>query len=308
MSRIEAITCMVLLLSGQVSAVACGPDADIAVQVLGSGGPEMNDRRASSAYLIWSGDTAQILIDAGSGSALNFEKSGAALTDLRAVLFTHFHVDHSVDFPSLIKAGYFTDRSDPLAVFGPSGNDLMPSASAFLKQLLGTEGAYRYLSGYLSRGEEDYMINVTDVPLDSGEIQRYQLSSDITLSAVAVHHGPIPAVAWRVEVAGCSISFSGDMSNRYGRLVELARGSDLLVAHNAVPEGAGGAARSLHMPPSEIGRIAGAAKVKKLVISHRMQRTLGREKSAEQAIRPRYSGPLTFADDMDRFQISSGQH
>ena len=308
MSWRDPIVCLVALLSAHFPAAACDPDSDIAVQVLGSGGPEMNDGRASSAYLIWSGTTAEILIDAGSGSALNFEKSGADLANLRAVLFTHFHVDHSVDFPSLIKASYFTDRSDGLAVFGPSGNAVMPSASAFIKKLLGNDGAYRYLSGYLSDGAEDYSITVTDVPLGGGEIQRYSLSSNIAVSAVPVHHGPVPAIAWRVDVAGCSISFSGDMSNRYGNLVELARGSDLLVAHNAVPEGAEGAARALHMPPSEIGKIASAARVGMVVISHRMQRTLGREKDAENTIRVRYSGPLAFADDMDRFQISARRH
>ena len=55
----------------------------------------------------------------------------------------------------------------------------------------------------------------------------------------------------------------------------------LLVAHNAVPEGASGVERSLHMPPSIIGKIASAASVKQLVLAHRMLRTLGRETESE---------------------------
>ena len=76
-----------------------------------------------------------------------------------------------------------------------------------------------------------------------------------------VHHGPIPSLAWRVDAGGCSLVLSGDTSNRGDSLQRFAAGADLLLAHNAVPQGAGGAAVALHMRPLEIGRIAAAAKV-----------------------------------------------
>lgn len=88
-------------------------------------------------------------------------------------------------------------------------------------------------------------------------------------------------------------------------LETLAAGVDLLVAHNAVPEGAQGVERNLHMPPSVIGAIAAKAKVKRLVLSHRMNRTLGREKETEKAIREQYKGPMTFADDGQCFPVLS---
>ncbi len=44
----------------------CGTN-DVAVQVLGSGGPEMKGR-ASSGYLIWQQGKARVLIDTGGGS------------------------------------------------------------------------------------------------------------------------------------------------------------------------------------------------------------------------------------------------
>jgi len=49
----------------------------IMLQVLGSGGPEMNDKRASSSYLIWIDGKSRILIDFGSGASLRFEESDA---------------------------------------------------------------------------------------------------------------------------------------------------------------------------------------------------------------------------------------
>ena len=121
----------------------------VKVQVLGSGGPEMSDARASSSYLVWLDGKSVVLVDTGPGSSLNFEQSGARLADLQVIAFTHFHVDHSADFPALIKASYFTDRSTDLRVYGPQGNHLMPSASEFVQGLLGKKGVYRYLSEYV---------------------------------------------------------------------------------------------------------------------------------------------------------------
>ena len=49
---------------------ACGAKG-VAVQVLGSGGPEMRGR-ASSSYIVWLDGKARVLVDSGGGSALRF--------------------------------------------------------------------------------------------------------------------------------------------------------------------------------------------------------------------------------------------
>jgi ribonuclease BN (tRNA processing enzyme) len=116
-------------------------------------------------------------------------------------------------------------------------------------------------------------------------------------------HGAFPALAWRVEIGGKRIVFSGDTNGEGDGLTELAKGADLLVAHNAVPEGATGVERRLHMPPSVIGATAGKAGVKQLVLSHRMLRTLGKEDATRAEIRRNYAGPLAFANDLDCFAV-----
>jgi hypothetical protein len=65
----------------------CGAEG-VAVQVLGSGGPELQDKRASSSYLVWQGGQARVLVDAGGGSALRFGESGAKMSQLDVILFT----------------------------------------------------------------------------------------------------------------------------------------------------------------------------------------------------------------------------
>ena len=291
----------ILIVTPSWSEQTCGKQG-IWLQVLGSGGPESTDQRASSGYLIWHGGKARILVDMGGGSLLRYEQSGAQVNDLDVILLTHLHVDHSADLPALIKASYFTGRDRDLPIYGPTGNKLMPSTVTFVQRLFGKDGAFRYLSDYL-HGSESYQLVPYNVQA-SGKARHSVLSTaEYRVTAVPVHHGPIPALAWRVDLANTSIVFSGDMNNDYDTLAGLAMNADLLLAHNAIPEQAAGAARNLHMPPSVIGAIAARAKVGQLVLSHRMQRTLGEEVQTTQRIRQHYSGPVHFAEDLQCFKL-----
>lgn len=284
-------------------AKTCGASG-VAVQVLGSGGPEVQDKRASSSYLVWVGGKARVLIDAGGGSPLRFGESGAAWEDLDAVAFTHFHADHSAGFPALMKSSFFGERTRELPLFGPTEGDAFPSATQFVKALFDAKtGAYRYLSGFMpGGGEQSYKLKVGDIDAKGKKSIEALKTGDVTLTAVPVTHGPVPALAWRVDAGDVSITFSGDMSNANATLAGLAKDSDILVAHNAIPEGAEGVARNLHMPPSAIGEIARDAKVGRLILSHRMLRSLGNEAETKAAITVSYSGPVTFADDLDCFK------
>lgn len=288
-----------LLGNGAAGYAACDAQR-VSLTVLGSGGPELDDGRASSGYLLSLDGHARILVDAGSGSALNFERAGARIEDLDAVLFTHLHVDHSADFPAYVKAAYFTPRRRDLPVYGPAGNDLMPAVDVWLRALFAApQGAFRYLSEYLdTAARSDFKLRARIVDPDG--ISAPLRAGAWTLRATRVVHGPIPALGWRAEAAGCALVFSGDTSNAGHTLGALARDADLLIAHNAIPEDAGSAARALHMPPSEIGRLAAAANVRNLLLSHRMNRTLGREAETLSAIRRHYAGPVQFAEDGQR--------
>ena len=285
------------------SAQSCGAQG-VAAQVLGSGGPELQDKRASSSYLVWRDGQALVLVDAGGGSALRFGESGAQMSELDVLLFTHFHVDHSADFAALIKSSWFEDRKRPLPIYGPPGNDFMPSTTEFVYDFFGEKhGAYRYLSELLVPGEEgSYKMQPHNVVAGSTPVAVFR-SGDLAVYAVRVFHGPVPALAWRVEAGKKVIVFSGDTNGQDPGLVRLAMNADLFIAHNAVPEGAVGIERRLHMPPSVIGQTAGDAHVKNLVLSHRMLRTLGKEDQTLSEIRKRYSGPVEFANDLDCFPV-----
>jgi ribonuclease BN (tRNA processing enzyme) len=274
----------------------------VEVQVLGSGGPEMQDKRASSSYLVWRDGKARVLVDAGGGSALRFGESGAQMQDLDVILFSHLHIDHTGDFPALIKSSYFEERTRVLPVYGPLGNADFPATTAFVADLFDpAHGAWRYLGSYLRAQQGGYLLRTYDVRLSSHEIRRIASTGAAVILATPVIHGDVPALAWRVELDSRVIVFSGDTNGDNGNLERLARGADVFVAHNAVPEGASGAERALHMPPSVIGRIAKSAAVRQVVLSHRMLRTLGHEDETRAIIAKTYTGPLVFADDLDCF-------
>ena len=294
---------LLCLWPGYAGAAVCG-DGGVYVQVLGSGGPELQDKRASSSYLIWLHGRPRVLVDSGGGSALRFGESGANVEDLDIILLSHLHVDHSSALPALIKSSWFEKRSQPLSIYGPVGNKFMPSTVTFVRGLFDQKrGIYRYLGGFLSPlGKNTYKLKPHDVEVKARKITSVYSNSRLSVAAAGVHHGPLPALAWRVVIDGKTIAFSGDMNGANGVLEKLAIGADLLVAHNAIPEKTSGAARELHMPPSVIGRIAHTAGVKQLVLSHRMLRTLGREQETLAHINKTYTGPTTFADDLDCFK------
>jgi ribonuclease BN (tRNA processing enzyme) len=295
-----------LVVTGAVAAFAqsCGAHG-VAVQVLGSGGPELQDKRASSSYLIWQDGLARVLVDAGGGSALRFGESGAQMSDLDVILFSHLHVDHSGDFAALIKSSWFEDRKRNLPIYGPPGNEYFPATTEFVADFFGEKhGAYRYLSELLATDEEgDYKMQPHDVTATETPVAVFR-NGDFSASAVHVVHGGAPALAWRIEIGGKSVVFSGDTNGDGEGLPRLAANADLFVAHNAVPEGATGIERRLHMPPSVIGQIAQQAHVKKLVLSHRMLRTLGKEDQTLAEIRKKYAGPVQFANDLDCFVVT----
>ena len=182
----------------------------VAVQVLGSGGPELQDKRASSSYLVWQDGQARVLVATGGGSALRFGESGAKMSQLDVILFTHFHIDHSADFPALIFSSWFEGRDRPLPVYGPAGNSEFPSTVDFVHAFFNSRnGIYRYLSVVLVPQEEGgYELQPHNVVGDPSSVAFR--GEHLSAYAARVIHGSVPALAWRVEIGGKSIVFSGE--------------------------------------------------------------------------------------------------
>ena len=274
----------------------------VSLQVLGSGGPESGDKRASSAYVIWIDGKSKILVDFGGGASLRFEEVDARIQDLDVILLTHLHVDHTADLPALVKSSFFTHASGDLHIYGPDDNHFMPSTKEFIKRLFkDDDGAWQYLGDHLD-GSARLQLKTHTID-DTRKEKIIYSKGNIQISTISVYHGPIPALAYRVNVGAKSITFSGDMNGDYNTLEKLAKNTDILVAHNAVPKGTTGVAAKLHMTPLNIGKIAKKANIKSLVLSHRMLRTLGKEKETKIEIRKNYKGSVKFANDKNKYKV-----
>jgi len=269
------------------------------VQILGAGGPEIDDGAGGSSYAIWYDNKARALIDTGPGAAVAFDQSGANFADLEVIAYTHLHADHAADFPAFIKGSYFLDRTEPLIVLGPnSNNPQFPDTITFVERMIGPTGAFAYLQDFLThKSSGGYRVRVRNVPATGKKRWAQFGSENLKLAAIPVNHGPVPALAWRVEVGDMSVVVTGDFNNLKNVMPEFARGADVLIATHAIAENARGNQRELHVLPSQLGRIAAQAEVRMLVLSHRMNRTRGRESQSRGHIEENYDGHILFAND-----------
>jgi len=275
------------------------PGEGLAVRVLGSGGPIVDDERASAGYVVLLDGRPRLLVDAGGGVALRLAQAGVAPRNLDGLLVSHTHVDHTADLIALLKSASFATRSAPMTVLGPSGDDAFPAIGSFLEAQLGEGGAWRYLGGYLRAEGRPFRLAVEEVDVTGAP--RTQSIGPLRVHSVGVPHGPVPALGFLVEAAGASIAFGGDQRLDDARFAELARGADLLIAHHAIPEDAEGVAANLHAKPSQIGAFASDGDIGHLVLSHHMARSLARLDESLELIGARFGGEVTVAEDLDCF-------
>jgi ribonuclease Z len=92
---------------------------DLDVLFLGTAGSTPTARRALPATLVArAGD--RILFDCGEGTQRQLLRS-VGLIDLEQVFITHYHADHFLGLPGMLKSFALRGREAPLAVHGPPG-------------------------------------------------------------------------------------------------------------------------------------------------------------------------------------------
>ena len=106
---------------------------DLDLVFLGTAGSMPTAQRAPAALLVRRGGE-RLLFDCAEGTQRQLLRSAVGLVELREVFITHFHADHVLGLPGMLKTFGLRGREHPLEVYGPSGLvDLLAS----LKRVVG---------------------------------------------------------------------------------------------------------------------------------------------------------------------------
>src|SRR3954453_16252401 len=92
---------------------------DLSVIFLGTGGSVPTARRATACVLARVGG-ARIMFDCGEGSQRQMQRS-TGLVQLDEIYLTHYHADHYLGLPGLLKTYDLQARERPLRIVGPRG-------------------------------------------------------------------------------------------------------------------------------------------------------------------------------------------
>src|ERR1700722_6144563 len=107
---------------------------DLSVCFVGTAGSVPSPRRGLPAVLVRRGGE-KLLFDCGEGTQRQLLRS-VGLVDVDAIFITHFHADHWLGLPGMLKSLALRERSEPLTVYGPRGlKDLVGSMSVVFGRL-----------------------------------------------------------------------------------------------------------------------------------------------------------------------------
>jgi ribonuclease BN (tRNA processing enzyme) len=268
LTRAAAAACSALLpatLAGQTSATR--------LILLGTaGGPRPRRTRSAPAQVIVVNGAAYV-IDCGDGVARQMFLAGVPLAALRHVFVTHQHSDHNADYGNLLLIAWTAGLRARVDTWGPPPLSMMTEL-------------------FFEMNEYDIATRIADearVPLKPLVVAHEltaggQLFEDanVRVTAALVDHPPVvPAFGYRFDAADRSIVISGD-TRPSDNLIALARGADVLVhevyydaaAVDRLVAGVQNAPSlkesilSHHTSATDAGRVAHAAGVKTLVLSH----------------------------------------
>jgi ribonuclease Z len=238
--------------------------------MLGTGAAIPDPDRNHSAILITVAGR-HYLFDCGHGATHQMVRANVHPARVDTVFLSHLHYDHIAEFPFFMIATWITGRETPPVVVGP------PDTGFFVDSLL-VDGAFRKdIEARAQYPQRQH--NIAVLSPDVRECEPGVVFEDdlVRVSACWVEHIPreiSPCFGLRLDTAdGKSVVFSGDTAP-CDRLIELARGADLLIHECTFPQKAiefrskAGIGTWAHTSPTDLGRIAVEAGVKSLVATH----------------------------------------
>jgi ribonuclease Z len=275
---------------------------DLDLVFLGTAGSMPTAQRGPTALLVRRGGE-RLLVDCGEGTQRQLLRSEVGLLDLREVFLTHYHADHYLGLPGMLKTFALRGREEPITVYGPPG----------LRDLF---AALRRIFGRLPYGLELVELRPGDtLARDGYELRAFAVAHGVPAVGYALVEPPRPG---RFDVAAAdalgvpsgpergALQRGEEVSLGDGRVVrpedvlgpprqgrklvlagdtapaasvlDAARGADLLV-HEATfcDDERERAAETLHTTAAQAAELARAAEVRLLALTHVSSRYTGRD-------------------------------
>ncbi|HWX83511.1 MAG TPA: MBL fold metallo-hydrolase [Xanthobacteraceae bacterium] len=235
------------------------------------GGPRVDNGPSNPANLVMVND-APFVIDCGMGVSRQLVRAGVPLSSVKYIFISHHHSDHNLEYGNLVYNAWATGLSTPVYSFGPVGIEAMTKTYWELNK-------FDIETRIADEGRPDLrpLLIAKDITEDGVVLQ----TPDVKVTAFRTPHPPIvDNFAYKFETPDGTIVFSGDTAYN-PKLAEFTKGADVLV-HEAlyvpwvdrlVARTRNGATLRKHLLEShttaeDVGRIADAAGVKVLVMSH----------------------------------------
>ncbi|MGA2193790.1 MAG: MBL fold metallo-hydrolase [Bryobacteraceae bacterium] len=275
--------------------VAAAFAQDTRVILLGTGTPNPEPEHSGPAVAIVTGQNVYV-VDCGPGVVRRAAQAGIRMDQLTRVFITHLHSDHTTGLPDLIFTPAVTGRKDPLEIYGP------PGIAAMTNHILKAwkEDMDIRLHGLEPAVKPAYVVHAHEVR--PGLIYR---DDAVRVSAIPVVHGAWKyAYGYRFEAGGKVIVISGDTTYS-ASLLEAARDCDILVHEFYSQKGWDARApdwqryhAAYHTSAIDLGKLAAAAKPKKLVLYHELPMGQPPEQVIRE-IRQHFSGDVIYGKDLD---------
>ena len=106
---------------------------DLDLVFLGTSGSVPTARRGLAGTLLRRGGE-RILVDCGEGTQRQLLRSSVGLIELPEIFLTHYHADHYLGLPGMLKTFALRGRETPLTVYGPPG---LPDLFGALQRIFG---------------------------------------------------------------------------------------------------------------------------------------------------------------------------
>lgn len=277
---------------------------DLAFTFLGSGAPPVSLRRAGPAHLVEAGGS-KLLIDCGSGVSQRLVAAGHAGAQIDALIVTHEHSDHLVDFYQLIVSSWHQGRNRPWRVLAPEPAlaNMRGQYEAFARE--------RALRIAFEKRPDATGLEVVFEELREGPVAGL---GTLAVEAFLVDHKPVePAFGLSLSANGSRIVFSGD-TRLTPSLEQAAQGCDLLVCEvfidSQMPVTAGvrsaetvASVQSYHMTPAVVAGLAMRAGVKTLALTHLVPPAADTAALFAEVRESGHAGPLIVGEDLMRLEL-----